>query len=691
MHDPYARCMCGSGKAIKWCCAKAVSQIQKIEDYLDREDPERALEAFNKAKLEVATPGYDQCLLARIYLALEKVEDAMALLEKAAREHPRYGLPRQLLAGLRTVTSGNEAAIDDLRAAISLFPPEAVEHRVACLIELGNLYHLQRKPLATWAAWQRAHKLMPEHEDINQGLERLRGDSQIPHFLKGGGALKQPDEFSVFNEDRRKRWDECFAKEADWQLDDMAEAFEFLSNDDPSDAAALYNLGIVNAWLGRNVAAIEALMRYVDVETDPEAAANAADVAMLLRIGEDCGNLADGFNYAQIFQVVDPEGFSTQMRASKRMLLTAAGEEKVVYWTNRDMDEPTAANLLTKPLRMLSQLQFYANFAIATAYSEEDIEEFQSAFVAEFGKMVEVATRNRRPVSPQHLDFEPMTYMPPKGQKADESLKFLTTKHQQYFEEKWIHMKLPSLRGLAPIDATQRPADRARLEGGIRFRERVRNAKFKYYDFDRLRNKLGIEVKRLADDDIKVRDISTLPVAELVKLTPSELTDDELLIAYRSANSLDAPRTALQFGEEMIGRESLAGKMDIAAVFKRIVADRIEHNYKTGLLELLGKAVAFDKKHYGGEHLAEFRMLEGRARLLEGDADGACKLFQEIADKESSNLGLLASVVEKLLSAGVYKKAHEFAKLGLSRAESARQRDFQEQFKDYVAASARRL
>ena len=62
---------------------------------------------------------------------------------------------------------------------------------------------------------------------------------------------------------------------------------------DEQDTAAWYNLGLARAWIGENATAIEALDRFVALETDESAAAEAWTLAEVLRCGHGMEEQAD--------------------------------------------------------------------------------------------------------------------------------------------------------------------------------------------------------------------------------------------------------------------------------------------------------------------------------------------------------------------------------------------------------------
>ena len=59
------------------------------------------------------------------------------------------------------------------------------------------------------------------------------------------------------------------------KLSDAVSAFEQITQQQPDNDTAWYNLGLTKAWLGDNRGAVEALDRYVSLEQDDSRAAAA--------------------------------------------------------------------------------------------------------------------------------------------------------------------------------------------------------------------------------------------------------------------------------------------------------------------------------------------------------------------------------------------------------------------------------
>jgi hypothetical protein len=144
---------------------------------------------------------------------------------------------------------------------------------------------------------------------------------------------------------------------------------------------------------------------------------------------------------------------------------------------------------------------------------------------------------------------------------------------------------------------------------------------------------------------------------------------------------------ALRFAAQMVHRDNLADRLDMAAVFRRLVVDALERRQVERALEWLEMGQRYDQQHYDGQKRLELEGLRARYHLAKGETEAACNVYHALCDADAENLELIAGAVENLLSAGAYPSAQEFAAMGLRKAESLRRSSHQAQFKEYLAAA----
>src|SRR5260370_34180233 len=90
-------------------------------------------------------------------------------------------------------------------------------------------------------------------------------------------------------------------------MTDARGAFDRLSQEEPDNAAAWYNLGLVKAWLGDNAGALEALDRHVALEPDEARAVSAWTLTAVLRCGQGMDDQADYLEHSALFQILNPQ------------------------------------------------------------------------------------------------------------------------------------------------------------------------------------------------------------------------------------------------------------------------------------------------------------------------------------------------------------------------------------------------
>ena len=176
---------------------------------------------------------------------------------------------------------------------------------------LANLYAIIsdcemkcNNPVAACAAMRRCLHMRPSDDEMTRNFAEVFGDqSRLPPAARREYLFRSPA--GSASQERRRAWDAALKGTATGRLTDGLHAFEKLTAADPEDAQAWYNLGLCRAWLGDNRHALEALDRYVTLETDEVQAAAAWTLGEVLRCGHGLEELADCREYAMTFQVRD--------------------------------------------------------------------------------------------------------------------------------------------------------------------------------------------------------------------------------------------------------------------------------------------------------------------------------------------------------------------------------------------------
>src|SRR5262249_35504276 len=110
-----------------------------------------------------------------------------------------------------------------------------------------------------------------------------------------------------------------------------------------------------------------------------------------------------------------------------------------------------------------------------------------------------------------------------------------------FFEDVWVHRPLRSLYPLPPVDAAGGSTLRKKLRRVVQFQQECASLGGRAsYDFDRLRRKLGLAADGPAPASEGAPDIGGMSAAELSGLKIETLSDEQLELAYQTAQKLDA-------------------------------------------------------------------------------------------------------------------------------------------------------
>lgn len=705
--DPYAICPCGAGVKQKWCNAKsAMEQAEKAVAMIQNNQQEASIALLTRLSADRSQPecfrAYAAATLAQAYGVFDRAEEGRRAAERAVDDFPNSGIAHEVLGDFPYAALDYAAALDRYYDALTHYPDTATRHACRTLLKIGACHNFQGRPLAAWAAWSSALKLDPDHEAAKEALQTyIQANGLLPNRARTGLELKAADEFTLFQEGVGERWEQAAEDGRRLHLDDLVVAFEDLAAQSPDDGAAWYNLALALAWSGENLRALDALRRYVELEPNLDDAADAWDLAEVLRLGVGAESESDCLLHVATYRILDPQGVVEALKSSKRATVAVGADEQAsVHWMDKDVEPAAGVSvpILGGPPRQIAQLRIIGPFLEVVATSREDYDAASRQLEAVAGGAIQREETEVRAAEPHLLDVEPLQYYwGPDAPEAERQRRELEAV-RAYFEEKWPRRPLRALGGLPPLDAAQGSTGKKMLEGVLRFRERLFQRRGVSYNFDRLRNKLGLPISGagLVDEGDGSKpsdavDLAAYSAPQLAALDPGGLSDDQLASAYRASLHLDAPQTASHFAMEIVERDSIAQSIDVTSVFRRLIQDRLQSRKTDGLDELIQKARRYGAKHYGSRDAPEFDLLEARALLLGERRDEAVSRLRTLIERFPDRLDVAASAVESLLSAGDYASAKAVSEQGLAMAEAQRNPELQSQFRDYAKAAAARV
>ncbi len=702
--DPYSTCPCGSGKKFKWCCEPIYAEIARAFEQESNGQQEAALRIMDE--LAKQHPGNPEAWGKRAELLYHhgKIEEAEQSLEKAFAINPNY--PYGLL--LRGIVRFQEGEIPGAlllgRKAADTYDPEAHDYLARVYSLIFECEMSMNRPIAGRAALRSVVRYDPADDELRQRFEAIFGpESGLPACVRQEYKIQAPS--ATVSGTRRAAWDAAFSS-ASPRFSDLAKAFEKLTQEDANDAPAWFNLGLTKAWLGDNRAAVDALNRYIELETDDTRATTAATLQEVLRCGAGLEDDSDYLQYAFFHPVRDAAPINALLQTwveGRRMIPLQTQQQGALAAI---LLEHSSSALITvgtpgADLARLAGYLFIANGIMQVSSPLKDpLERLRDEVRTKLALGVDALPTRKAPIAFQDVTAEALVF--PLRQGAEQSNEERVMQQmRKYFEETWIHRPRRALNNNAPIDAVGHATLKKKLRGVVQFlQDCAVGGIVGKYDFDRLRRKLGLlpggdaptlTAAAAAPAAATVGNITAMGAAELGALKTDELSNDQLEQAYQTAHKLDATELATHFVKGLLARPANPERPDRYPWYSYLVQQAVKEGRLDEALDLVNDGERVDCEQNEGRRRNDYELRRGQVHVKRGEADQAQDVFQRLIDRVPENLKYRGAAAEALLALKQPARALKFAEEGLAAARHANDRDSEGYLMELVAAAKRQM
>ena len=695
--DLYAPCPCGSGKKLKWCCQHILVDIERAFDQAERGQVEAALRIVDG--VIKAHPDNPEAWgrKAQLLFSEGRVDEGEAALQKAFDINPTY--PRGLLmrASLRFSEGEIGGALILARRAAEVFDPDAHDYLFQVYQIIVESEMRRNRPVAAHAALRLMIRYQPSEQELREALEANFGaKSRFPECARRVYTFLSP---SGATGERRKAWDGVLAQVDSPRLGALAAAFEQLTVQDATDAAAWFDLGLVQAWLGENRKGLAALDKYLELEEDEGRVTTAAALSEILRCGQGLEEEADHCEYVAEYQCRDmgPVGALLQEWHDTQKLIVLQTEQEGVLAAL--VFEPVIASIVTtagptaqekKVAGILiltgDRMRLSGSRAQAIGRLRDEIK-IRAALAVTEGPFRTVPTNFNDVLS------EAIVY--PDGPESTELKEQRITDYARtYFEETWLRLPLRSLSGVAPVDAAGHRTLRKKLLGVIQFLQDCAGKSIgRLYDFSRLRRKLGLGTTAApaAPAEGAALDLSAMGAAELAALSVDSLSDQQLEQAYHAAHKLDASELSGHFARTLVARPFPADRpaADRYPWYVHLVQRALNEGNTDEALDYVNEGERVDCEHNEGRRRNDYELRRGQVHVKRGEADLAHDVFTRLIERAPDNLKVRGTAAESMLTLRQLERAQQFAEQGLATARQQNDRDAEQHMMELVDAARR--
>jgi len=654
--DLYAKCPCGSGKKIKFCCKDIISDIERIERMLRGEQRTAAIEKINKLLEKHPDRPALMSLKAQVHLELQNVEAATPIVDKLLQVEPDNP---SALAMKATILSAD----GDLPAGLQLFHralrlSENVLSQMVYRSYVSICIHLiQREEFI--AAYAHLLTLV----SITKGQDRasvsmlmnVTSSEKLPAIFQGLLISDQCPENVTWK--REFEFAIELYRHGDWSA--AAATLEDMSSRILDEPTLLRNQAIFQVWTCQTEEAIKSFRNFASIRNvDLHQAVEAEACAQVLSPPDE----SDLVKLVSITQ--DIEDADSMMET----LLSVNTVDSIPVPRDPDSDtsppkgqfvffDPPFSDVQSDDELGLDQLP--REYATATLYGKETDRSARLTvvvfkddnFIANIQRLNQITGETLKvdadlpTVGQVHKIerlFRPNFRVPPKTipEKYDE--------HQQQWirtqlDEVWPNLKLKHFGDqTAKAAAGERKYQRAVLASILNLEIWSDRQPYEY-DFDKLRADLGLPVTEPIDpNEVNLRSLSP---SRLRALQLEKLSGQDLKFIFEVVSVRPNGKLLYKIGKEVLARDSMEDHFDMVEVHGRL-AELAPNSDLT--LEHLSKAR--DLAVAEGESPATWLISELDVRIRRGEVDVTTRLMSEIQTRYLGEPGvrkMLASVLEK--------------------------------------------
>ncbi len=616
--DPYAPCPCGSGKKFKWCCQPIHTKVSKAFELDQEGQHDAAIQMMEQLEHEHSGNPEVFGRKAQLLYQMDKVDDAEAALQKAFELNPQYPFGQLLRGRFRHYEGEIPGALALFRKATDYYDPAARSILSQLFGMIAECEMQLKRPIAGRAALQIAKELNPSSQELRDLFQSVFGaEGPFPEIASKPYELKPIADTSAI--EQKTEWTKALEGASSGKISDAIKAFEMLSNKDPQNAAAWYNLALCRAWYGDNPAALEALERYIELEQDEDQGAAAWALAEVLRSGQGMEDSSDYVNYHVIGEVRDGNAIANllgELEQEYRLIGTQVDEQTQVLTAMilEKVQSLTPESQGREAPRLGAYIMLVGDRMRLWSANKELLDKTWAEIQQRAGGAIGQTMGGRGPGNFADIFLEAMVF-PVRMTDEEEIKKRIDEARRQYFEETWIQRPLKSLNQVAPIDAAAHATLRKKLRGVVEFLESCADQAKMAYDFDRLRQKLRLDEGAppvQSEGDGVPSDITSLNAAQLTALDVDSLSNEQAEQAYQTALRLDAREVAGRFARSLISRPAEEPRPDRYNSYNLLILLALADEDHVAAINFINEGQSHDCEHNEGRRRNDFELRRGQ-------------------------------------------------------------------------------
>lgn len=655
-NDPYALCLCGSGKKLKFCCQDILTDMQRIEQLRDNQPDvaEKHLRALYESHPEKDVLVIE---LAGLVQELGNYDEARELCVDYLRRHPDEPRVIVLLADLTMQTEGFEGSRRLIHRAIQLAQPVHHQGIAMLLASIADEVLRSGNPASAYAHLRRSIQFAPAELESSLMMLLSSWTTRITDYFPLLGSFElMPVQVAEEHQQTEQRASQL-SKLGCWEP--SAILYTRLLKTDPDNGPLWYNLGLFYLWDNRTAQAAAALHKAASLIEDFDAAVEAEALAVLL----DLESSDDRINTVEsTVEIAHPRELSSRLQEHDRFRLTTLQSELQSTQTSQDhfrifADVPRAEDggqeELGSVIITANQEDGLVRHVVTVSADESQIDDVWALVRDAAGDCIESAAEPQSSgitgsVPTCLSDFNWSVHFEPTLPAV--RLRAAVNDRLAASVEAWLQRPQAALNDLSPLQASEDEEMKVRTAAAVIVLYSVAQRLNHEIQPDELRERLNLPApaSRTIDPDCAVEAV---PLLHYLQLSLSDLTDSQLLqlanriglirdvgLLERVVNELFNRPTAL---EEYTPRR--------AHMMRALVARfRNQVDQMTESFEAARQAAQSDSDHF--QSRLELDLKELTFRLDDPEDPGIPHLLRSLRDQYFQKVPEIADAVRQELA-----------------------------------------
>jgi tetratricopeptide (TPR) repeat protein len=659
--EPYGPCPCGSGQKYKWCCHKVEVFAERALRQAENGQTEAALTTLDEGLK--AEPGNPLLGIRKAIILARQRQDAQSkeALRGVLAANPDHVSARALYINVVMQGEGPVAAVEELQAALSRATDASRRNFAAVAQFVGMLLAQAGQAAAGLEHMRMSARLAPEalrqeSAQFLQAIERDRGESiwmRQPYRLSPA-----PDGLDA---DRAGQFAEALTWAEQGRMSDAAAAFQLIAGDDI--AAAERNLALLRLWLVDDLAAHEALGRYLRLAGDSTDAVEYEALRQQLRSPSE-DELVD--HVQLIWSLRGRDLLLNALNASDRVSpegrgpLDPDGESpvEVDYFALLDRPKPESglADRIEDQPRILGRVLVGNEIVILDTFDDGRLDDLTATLRELAGSAIPPAhpkTKEVGKIGRSVLRVQGDWWYP--RETSPDDLDRLQREARVYsITTLWPETPAPELNGRTPVDAAKDPSQRLALRAALVQIEQAQGGLQDEVDFTGLRSRLGLE----AEPPIRGEavDVTSILPSRLHLCVAEELSDENLGILYDLARRFQLDAAVTNAARAVIARPDGPNRLNIGyfPVYGDLANTAMLHGARDEAIEWVRKGFGADPDGRGA-NAVRWELLDIRIRAQFDSPDLWVPQLAMILDRYKDNSDAAQYVLSGLVELGLVR------------------------------------